>query len=245
VAKAKAKVKIPLQVCILAGGLGTRLRSVLPDLPKVLAPVGDKSFLEYLVRYLCGQGFWRFVFLLGYRHEAVQECLERKIRPAWPGAEVAVSVEPEPLGTGGAAKFAQAMLGEQFFLVNGDSYLEFDAGAMLRVHRDSLAEATLAVRQVPDAGRYGSVEVDAGGWVVGFREKVAAGGPGLVNGGVYVLNRSVVESMPAGRPVSIERETFPAMLAAGRVMMSSRQDAGRFSDIGTPESYRQFQEMDF
>ena len=237
--------RISLQVCILAGGLGTRLRPVLQDRPKVLVPVGDRTFLEVLVRYLCGQGLCRFVFLLGYMHEAVEDCLRRTIRPRCPQGEFAVSVEPQPMGTGGAVKFAQPLLEDDFFLLNGDSYLEFDPRAMFQVHQDTGAEATLAVREVPEASRYGSVDVAPDGRIVDFREKDAARGPGLINAGTYILKRSVVESIPPGLAVSIERETFPHLLSSSRLVMSCRQDQGRFIDIGTPGSYRQFLEMDF
>lgn len=228
------------QVCILAGGLGTRLRAAVPDKPKVLAPVGERAFLDYLVAYLFRQGFRRMVFLLGHMHQAVEQYLLERIVPERPDLRVEFSVEPQPLGTAGAVKLAEGLLDEQFCLINGDSYLEFRAAELLEAHRRSGAQATIAVRQVEDAARYGSVDVGQDGWVRGFREKDASAGRGLINAGAYVLNRSVIEAIPAGRAVSIEKEVFPGLLRAGKRVASCRQDGGLFIDIGTPESYRQF-----
>ena len=128
-----------------------------------------------------------------------------------------------------------------FFLLNGDTYVDFDARAMWRQHRDSGALATLAVVQRDDCRRFGRVDFTPEGFLAGFREKTDAAEPGWINAGVYLLQPEVVSLIPADRPVSLEREVFPTLLASGRRVAVSRQ-AGTFFDIGTPDDLRAFQE---
>ncbi len=230
------------QIAILAGGFGTRLRSAVPDLPKVLAPVAGRAFLDVLVATARRQGFRRFVFLLGHQHEKVEAHLRDVVQPCFPDAELAVSVEPRPLGTAGAVQHAASLLDDEFFVLNGDSYLEFDAPAMLAAHRRQSAVATIGVREMDDTARYGRIDVDEHRRVTAFREKADSSGPGLINAGIYLLSREVLDAIPPGVPVSIEKETFPALIAADRPVVACPQ-SGRFIDIGTPESYQAFAAM--
>jgi NDP-sugar pyrophosphorylase family protein len=231
---------------ILAGGLATRLASVLPDRPKALAPIGDRPFLAIQLEQLYGLGFRRVLLLLGARHQAILDFLAQPGGPAESRADLSIgtSIEPEPLGTGGALKHAQAHAHahEPFFLLNGDTYLDFDAQAMMRRHRSSGAVVTLAAVEQVDTSRFGRLDVTPEGFVRGFREKAASSGPGLINAGVYVMQPELLSLIVADRPVSLERELFPSLLAAGRKLAVAPQ-AGSFFDIGTPDDLRLFIEF--
>jgi NDP-sugar pyrophosphorylase family protein len=232
----------PERALILAGGLGTRLASVVADRPKVLAPVGGRPFLDVLIDGLAARGLRHFVLLLGSRHEQVLAHLEAR-RAQWPACvELAVSVESSPLGTAGAVKLAQASCGERFFLFNGDTYFDVDLAALVAAHERAAAVVTIAAAQVDDADRYGRIEVTPGGLVARFREKDVAAGPGLINAGVYLVEPRLLGYIPPEQPVSLERDTFPALLAVGLPIAVSAQ-SGAFFDIGTPSSYRSFTEF--
>jgi NDP-sugar pyrophosphorylase family protein len=227
---------------VLAGGLGTRLAGLLPDRPKVLAPVAGRPFLELLVEELARHGFRRFVLLLGSRAEQVQEHVASR-RGVWPsGIELEVSVEPSPLGTAGAVKLAERFCDGRFLLANGDTYFDLDAAALVRAHEQARPLVTIAAATVDDADRYGRLQVSAEGLVERFREKDAAAGPGLINAGIYLIEPALLAYIPAGRPVSLESEVFPGLLAAGQRLAVSAQ-TGTFFDIGTPSSYASFAEF--
>ena len=229
-----------MQALILAGGPGTRLRALVSDRPKAMASVGGKPFLEHLVEQLRGQGFSDLVFCTGYLADHVQQYFGDGRR--W-GVCVAYSVETELLGTAGAIRNAGQLLNGAFLVLNGDSYLDADFRALVAAHRrrctaDASTIGTLAAVSVEDAGAYGRLELDGDGRLLSFGEKSAAG-PGWINGGVYVMEPDILDHIPAGRPVSIERETFPHALARGRTLYSYPV-TGFFVDIGTPEGYRRF-----
>jgi NDP-sugar pyrophosphorylase family protein len=230
---------LPERVLILAGGLGTRLAGLLPDTPKVLAPVAGRPFLDVLIWELVGRGLGRFVFLLGHRAEQVRDHLERG-RGQWPAnVEFDYSVEPGPLGTGGAVRLAAGFCERRFFLLNGDTYFDLDVTALVQAHERTRGLLTIAAAQMVDAGRYGRLEVGGDGRILRFREKDAAAGPGLINAGVYLVEPALLARLPAGRAVSLENEVFPALLAAGETIAASPQP-GTFFDIGTPASYHAF-----
>jgi D-glycero-alpha-D-manno-heptose 1-phosphate guanylyltransferase len=230
-------------VVILAGGLGTRLRSVLPDCQKVLAPVGDEPFVFHLFRLLAVHGIARAVLALGHRAEDVQACL-----PDWRtrfGIDFSASIEATPLGTGGAVRHALAHCQRQQILVmNGDSWVGVDLDRMLARHTETAALATLATVHVDDAGRYGSLDwSEDSGRVAGFAEKssASAGQPDWINAGIYALQRSCIESLPpvsAGQSLSLERDLLPHL--AGKGLFAFAAD-GPFIDIGLPETYNRSQ----
>lgn len=224
---------------ILSGGLGTRLRAVLPDRPKVLAPVDGRAFLDILIARLVQQGLRRFVLLLGHRSQQVVDFVRAR-RQAWPeDLDVEISVESQPLGTAGALKLAGGLCDRCFFLLNGDTYLDLDIDALLRVHHDTNALVTLAGTTVEDAGRYGRLEVSKMGLVERFREKDTTATAGLINGGVYLMERAILDHIAADVPVSLEKDVFPALLRAGERIAVSPQ-TGAFFDIGTPVDYQRF-----
>ena len=226
-------------VVILAGGLGTRLQSVLPDCQKVLAPVGDDPFVFHLFRLLTAFGVARIILALGHRAE---DAIARL--PEWThrfNIEFVASVEPAPLGTGGAIVHALPHCSQERLLVlNGDSWVGVDLDHLAARHQACQATATLTVVRVDDAGRYGSVDWKAeSGRVSGFREKSpdAAGRPGWINAGVYLLQRSLLAGHPpvrAEHPLSLERDVLPSL--AGQGLHACPAD-GAFIDIGLPETY--------
>lgn len=219
---------------VLAGGKGTRLAAAVPDRPKILAPIGHEPFLDILIAQLRRQGFSQLVFLLGDRAEPIVTALRRV-----GGLHIETSIEPEPMGTAGAVKHARRFCTEDFFLLNGDTYLELDAAGLLAAHERTAALVTIAAAQVPDASRFGSLDVGDDGRLLRFREKRASSGAGLINGGVYVMSPRVLDRIPEGRAVSLETEVFPALLSAGeRVTVVPQQ--GDFFDIGTEASWKDF-----
>ena len=217
---------------ILAGGKGTRLAAAVPDRPKVLAPINGRPFLDLMIGDLARRGLERLVFLLGDRHEPVVAALGGR-----PGVEW--SIEDGPLGTAGAVKHAARFCTEDFFLLNGDTHLDFDAAALLSAHRRSKAAVTLAAARVPDAGRYGSLDLAPDGRVRGFREKAPNSGPGVINGGVYVIAPRVLDRIEAGRAVSLENDVFPELIRDGEPVIAVEQ-SGAFFDIGTESSWKSF-----
>jgi NDP-sugar pyrophosphorylase family protein len=223
---------------LLVGGMGTRLRSVLPSTPKPLASVGNKSFLELLVRQLRHQGVGRLLMCTGY----LSEQIERKFGDGrgW-GVDIEYSKESHPLGTAGAIKLAGQHLREvsDFLVMNGDSFLEIDFSQLIQFHRRHCGLASIAVLDVKNASRYGTVQMDSGNRVTGFLEKTGRDRPGLVNAGVYVFSRAVLEHIPDG-PASLENDTFPRLLSYG---VYALKHYGMFIDIGTPEDYTLAQQL--
>lgn len=234
----------PPPVLVLAGGLGTRLRSVVADRPKVLAPVAGRPFLDHLVARLHAGGTRRIVLLVGHLHEQVERHVAERLRPAYPGLEIGCSVEPAPLGTAGALRHAAALrgeTGETFMVLNGDTWFELDTAALIAAHRRAGdAIVTLAARVVPDSGRYGGLDVSEDGRVRGFFEKDPERGRGLINAGAYVMEPRLLEHIPPGRAVSLEHETFPRLIAAGERLQAVVL-GGHFVDIGTAESYAELE----
>ena len=241
-----------MQAVILVGGFGTRLRPLTRDIPKQMLPVVDRPIIEHVVAHLAGHGVTRVVLSLGFRPEAFAD--------AYPdgtcaGLPLHYAVAPEPLDTAGAVRFAALEVGigagtgtgitpgsgskgcDTFLVLNGDVLTDLDIGAMVASHRAAGAEATLALTEVDHPSRYGVVPTDAEGRVVGFVEKPdAESAPSRwINAGTYVLEPSILDRIPDGRPVSIEREVFPAM-ATERRLHAVRSDA-YWIDTGTPEAY--------
>ena len=215
---------------VLAGGLGTRLKKVLPDLPKPLAPVAGKPFLEWVLRYLRQQGVERAVVSCGHRGDQVQDFLENLHVD---GLAASAVLEREPLGTGGGFMHAleESGQGGDVMVCNGDSLVLADLRALFQTLKDGDG-ALLGVR-VADASRYGTLKRSAEGRLLGFEEKRP--GAGVVNGGVYVFRRDVLARFPAKRPLSFEYDVFPALIASGADLRVVSCDAP-FLDIGTEES---------
>lgn len=228
-----------IKAILLVGGLGTRLRSVMPSTPKVLASIGERSFLELLVRQLHSQGIRQLVMCTGYLADQIESRFgDGRI---W-DVSIEYSKEEMPLGTAGAVKLAERYLQgvPEFLVLNGDSFLEVDFQSLIAFHRQHDGGiATMAVRRVENAGRYGTVQVGRGDRVTGFAEKTGFEEPGLVNGGIYVFDRSVLRCIPEG-PCSMERDVIPGLLDQG---VYAQEQHGIFIDIGTPADYARAQQL--
>lgn len=219
-----------MKAIILAGGKGTRLQSVVSSVPKPMAPVGGRPFLEYLILQL---KFWdttNIVLSVGYKREAIKSYFTDG-KP-W-GVSIAYSEEDVPLGTGGAAKKAfQCIPDETAIVMNGDSYFDADIKRLASCHNEHHACATIALCPMKNTGRYGRVAVMDSGSVVAFDEK-KEGTDGLINAGLYVINKEVL-SRYGDEAFSIEREVFPSLIGKGFVASVHQ---GFFIDIGIPDDY--------
>lgn len=219
---------------ILAGGLGTRLRSVVPDLPKPMAPVDGRPFLAHQMDYWIGQGIKHFVLSVGYRRDAIVEHFGSSYRQC--GIEYVC--EEIPLGTGGALLLALDRLPKEnpVVVLNGDTFFEVDKADMLRVHGDRQADWTLALFRTDDRTRYMGVEIGTGGVISSFQSTTNRAQ--LANGGVYVLQPTVFTRTVwrAGQKASLEDEVMPDILAAGAKIVGYVCDK-RFIDIGMPDDY--------
>jgi NDP-sugar pyrophosphorylase family protein len=206
-----------------------------------MAQVNGKPFLEHLVGQLRAQSFEDLILCVGHLADQVKGYFgDGKL---W-GVRIAYSEETSPLGTAGAIRKARRLIDGTFVVLNGDSYLDADFGAMVQLHQrrrsaDHRTVGTIATVAVDDAAAYGTLECDNRGRILCFREKAAAGA-GWINGGVYVLQPDVLDHIPDGRAVSIERETFPLLLERGDHLYACPVE-GFFVDIGTPQGYRRFQ----
>ncbi len=225
------------EAIILAGGFGTRLRPVVSEVPKPMAPVAGRPFLSYVLDYLEAQGIRRVILSVGYRNEIISNFFGRRHG----SLNIDYSVEEEPLGTGGGLKRALELPEGPFvFGLNGDTFLRLNYRAMagLVESRANLALA-IALRAVEDAGRYGRA-VLSGERVQGFAASGTAG-PGLVNAGVYLMSRDLFERFPVAPKFSFEADFMQAR--AAQVLPFAFVCDEPFIDIGVPESYRQAQDI--
>ncbi|MES5814194.1 sugar phosphate nucleotidyltransferase [Pseudoxanthomonas sp. Soil82] len=222
------------EAIVLVGGLGTRLRQVVPDLPKPLAPVAGRPFLAWLLDALAANGMRRVILATGYRAEAVQAAIGTR----WQGMAVDYSREEAPLGTGGAIlKAATLVAGQGVHVANGDTYLSYSPQALERVTHENGCVLGVGLAGVPDVGRYGAVEV-LDGKLAGFREK-GGSGPGLINAGSYFLSAEALGMLPREAAWSFEERVLLPWCREGRV---AAFDATRdFIDIGVPEDFARAQ----
>lgn len=226
-----------IDVVILAGGLGTRLSAVLPDAPKVLAPVAGRPFLEHVLGWLSEQGARRVILALGSKAGAVLSYLKTQ---RFGALEIVPMVEPEPLGTAGAVGHVfQAIRNFPVMVMNGDTLVEADLEAFVASHVKTGARASILCACTSDAQRYGSVVIHKSGCVERFEEKKpGAASPsqmngGWVNAGVYLFERGFAEDIAQLRRGSLERDVLQRMPA---LSLHAFTTSGRFLDIGTPES---------
>ncbi len=222
-----------MEAIILAGGLGTRLRAAVPDLPKPMAPVNGRPFLEHLLEYWAGQGVTRFILSVGYKHESISG----HFGAGFQGADVDYAVENQPLGTGGGLLLAAGSLAAPgpFLVLNGDTYFEVALGKLREFHTGHQADITFSLFRSQQQGRYTGLRIGASGEVLSFTEG-EKGGP--ANGGVYLMERGVLEGElwePHSR-VSLEEDILPSALRTGKRMFGL-ECPGRFLDIGVPEDY--------
>jgi len=221
------------QAIILLGGKGTRISHLYPDLPKALIPVAGKSFLAWQLDWLFRNNIHQVLLAAGYKAEKIQAWVKQQTFKD----KIKVMIEKQALGTGGAIKFAGRSLGSGAFLaLNGDSILpELDFQKMAETHRKSKASATIAVAPIENAGRYGTVLFDNAGRIIKFEEKKSRTA-GWVNGGVYLIEKRLLDVMPSNKMVSLEIEIFPRLAADGK--LSVFQCAPPLLDMGTPEGLK-------
>ena len=222
-----------MECVVLAGGKGTRLRSVVSDLPKCMAPVAGRPFLAWLLDDLREAGFDHIILSLGYKHEAVETWVATR-----PDRDsITCVVEEEPLGTGGGVRLALRQAREDaVFILNGDTFFGVDYPAMQAFHRQSGAQATLALKPLRDFDRYGEVTLDGEGRITAFREKRPCA-EGLINGGVYLLQRDALAEMP--ERFSLEKDYFEPQ--AESADLAGFRSEGYFIDIGIPADYARAQ----
>jgi NDP-sugar pyrophosphorylase family protein len=215
---------------VLAGGFGTRLQKVVKDRPKALAEVSGRPFLAYLLEKLQVAGIRKTVLCTGYLAAQIEAAFGERFGEM----TLTYSMEYSPLGTAGAIAHALPHITSDIALVaNGDCFFEANLNDMLSWHESRRANATILLTNVPDVSRFGRVETDPTGMVGAFKEK-GGSGPGWINAGVYLIKRSMIETIPKGREVSIEKEVFPSWVGKG---LCAWQGDGDFLDIGTVESY--------
>ena len=221
---------------ILAGGLGTRLRSEVADVPKCMAPVAGKPFLHWVIQYLLSQKVSVFIFSLGYMQEKIRDF----IAADYPELDAKFSVEEAPLGTGGAIKLAMKLCTEENVMaLNGDTIFETDTDRLMYYHMENKAACTLALKPIKNSERYGAVEIDEHYNVTAFREKKFMK-EGLINGGVYLLNRLAFEQVPLPDAFSFEKDYLEKYHGAQK--MIGIKDDGYFIDIGIPEDFKRANE---
>jgi mannose-1-phosphate guanylyltransferase len=225
-----------MQAIVLVGGMGTRLRPLTETVPKPALTLVDRPFLAYMIEWLAVHGVEEAILACGFLPDALREALAGEEDRA--GIRIRYVAEPEPLGTAGAIRFAADQagddLGDRFLALNGDVLADLDLSALTSAHRERGARATIALHPVEDSAAYGLVRTGPGGEVVEFLEKTGRPVPGEINAGMYVLERSVLDLIPPGRAVSIERDVFPRL--AGDGLHGLALD-GYWMDIGTPDRY--------
>lgn len=219
-----------LTAVVLAGGLGTRLRSVVADRPKVMAEIHGRPFLTYLFDQLVAAGLSHVVVCTGYLGTQVSSFFGA----SYGSLRISYSQESSPLGTAGALRLALPLLESNPVLVlNGDSFCDADLMGFSSWHLERRAAASLVLTRMSDTARFGRVRINAEAAVTGFEEKSNRSGPGWINAGIYLVDRHLLQTIPAVGAVSLEREIFPEWIGRG---LCGYESHGRFLDIGTPES---------
>lgn len=218
---------------ILAGGLGTRLRGVLTGIPKALAPINNRPFLDIILSFLNRWDFiGRVVIAVGHMAEKILNEYEGKASYNY---EILFSVEEKLLGTGGGIKKAlQSTNTDTVLALNGDSYIDVDMGNLLGFHKGHDSDLTIVLKEMKDSDRYGLVRLDADGRIISFEEKRPERRSGYINAGVYAFKRELFDGVREDETVSIEEELFPSFLKKSVYGYVSR---GMFIDIGVPETY--------
>ncbi len=226
-----------IDVVILCGGLGTRLRSRIGERQKTMAEINGQPFLDILLQYLAGQGFRRAVLCTGYQARGIEE----HFRSGRFGMEIVFSPEKEPLGTGGAVKNARPLIeSDPFLTLNGDCFCELNYADLIAYHFRQAAQMTLAVVKAPDQKDYGSITTDKSGRILSFQEKIAGKGEGFISAGVYCFAQEVFSWMPEQKNFMLEKEFFPFQTAKRVFGFEAR---GEFLDIGTPERFARAEEV--
>ena len=229
-------IETSYEAIILAGGLGTRLRSAISDVPKCMAPVAGKPFLHYVINYLLQQGVNKFIFALGYMSEIIEEFLIIN----YPNLQYQVVIEKEPLGTGGAIHLAlRKATDKDILILNGDTFFEVDVLSVFKLHLQKHAACTVCLKAMQEFDRYGVVELDKNSIITSFKEKQFYY-QGLINGGVYVINRYQFLTKNLPQKFSFEKDYLEKYVSEGN--FTGIEQKSYFIDIGIPEDYNKAQE---
>ena len=221
-----------MEAIVLAGGFGTRLQKVVRDVPKAMALINQRPFLEYLFDNLISQGITKVVLSVGYKHEIISN----HFRNHYKSLAIQYSVENEPLGTGGGIRLALWKIeGLRALVMNGDSLFKIDYKALMEFHLKKKADATLALRKLNDTSRYGRVVVNRSRRITGFEEKGLSAGSGFINGGVYILEKFFLMEPEFRGRFSIEKDCFAQLYPEAKLYGFLSE--GYFLDIGIPEDY--------
>ncbi|EKO8559290.1 D-glycero-D-manno-heptose 1-phosphate guanosyltransferase [Campylobacter jejuni] len=217
-----------MQAIILCGGLGTRLKSVIKDIPKPMAPINDKPFLEFIFEHLKKQGIKEVILAVSYKYEVIQEYFKDEFL----SIKIKYSIEKEPLGTGGAIKEALKFIKNEAYVLNGDTFFGIDL-SKLKLNGSKIC---LALKQMNDFDRYGTVNVDEQCLVISFEEKVFKK-QGLINGGIYLLKKDIFDKFDLEKKFSFEE-----FLQENYIKLKARAEIfdDYFIDIGVPEDYYNF-----
>jgi len=222
-----------MQALILAGGQGTRLRPLTSTIAKPVVPILDRPHMVHMIEWLKGYGVDDVVLSCGHMADGIKQALGDGTSA---GARIRYVLEPEPRGTAGAIKEAEPLLDERFLVLNGDILANLDLQPLLDLHESKVSRASIGLIPVEDPSAFGVVVTDSQGSVEAFVEKPAPGEAptNLINAGVYVLERSILDDVPAGQNVSIERDVFPKLAGLG---LHAVELSGNWIDIGTPQRY--------
>ena len=229
------------EMIILAGGFGTRLRPVVEAVPKPLAPIAGKPFLEYLLGFWVKQGIRRFILSVGYRWEKIRA----HFGTSFLDVPITYSVESSPLGTGGGLISASKQVGTEspILVANGDTYFEVDLRSLYEVHYSVEAQMTMALARVENSARFGRVGLDPRGEIVEMGKASKGGEMSWINGGVYFINPELLNSVVVPtRPVSLESELVVEWIRLRKRIYGARS-SGRFLDIGIPEDFIRAQDF--
>lgn len=222
---------VHVDVVILCGGMGMRLRSVIADKPKPMVQIKNRPFIDLLMGYIASFGFRRFILCAGYKAESIQEYYKDKKNDV----EIIISKERDLLGTGGAVKNAEPLINTDLFLVlNGDSFLDINLSKFGQFHLEKESLLSVALINAGDTKSYGSIKIDGTGRILEFCEKKENSRTGMINAGIYLFNHEVLSLMPPGRKFSLEYDFFPNLV--DKEIYGYLAD-GLFIDIGTPERY--------
>lgn len=221
------------EAVVLAGGFGTRMKGLLGDLPKPMAQINGRPFLELVLDYLCLYNIDKIILSTGH----LSEKIENHFGSSYKNASISYSVEKEPLGTGGAIKAAlKTISGDNFLVLNGDTLFKANIDTLKKNHIIKNADITIALREVENCSRYGSVSLDSNNRIVSFIEKSSDPAPGPISGGVYILGREVFNRLSLPQTFSIENDLF-ALHTEDLNIFGTITNA-YFIDIGTPDDYK-------
>lgn len=225
-------MKQNIDVLILCGGKGTRLKKISGDTPKSLVRIGRRPFLDIILSHLQKAGLKRFILGIGYQAHIIKEYYQTHIIP---GTEIIFSQEDKPLGTGGAVKKAKKYIkSDPFFVLNGDSFSEFNADDFLTFYKQKDAKVLILLKKVKKKKDFGSITSDSSSQITSFIEKKSTLSGSFVNGGVYLFSSNIFSKMPKKNSFSLEYDFFPKMVNKG---LYGYKKSGFFIDIGTPERY--------